>query len=308
LVRAGRQWSVHAHAYRWLRPRLASFDRVIDQVNTLPFCTPLYVSEAKRRLFIHQLAREYWWRESRGLFRLGAPAGYLMEPHLLKLYRSTDTVTVSDSSREDLVGIGIPPQRITVIPEAITVSPVDQLAPKESPPKIVMAGRLTPAKFVEEGLEAFAALAREIPGMTLDIVGSGDPGYRRKLESLAERLCISSEVTFYGRVDDTTLRDLLTRAHLHLFSSHREGWGLVVSEAAAMGTPSVGYDAPGVRDSIGETQLLARPFSPEDLTNRMRRALSDPQAYERLRREAWQRARRLSFDATADAFLAAVGD
>jgi glycosyltransferase involved in cell wall biosynthesis len=306
LVRAGRQWSVHAHAYRWLRPRLGSFDLVVDQVNTLPFCTPLYVPEHQRRLFIWQLAKEYWWRETRGVFRLGAPAGYMAEPWLLKLYRSTDTITLSDSSREDLVGLGIPPRRISVIPPAITITPLERLAPKEGPPRVVMAGRLTPAKFVEEGFQAFAVMAREVPNAQLDVVGTGEPSYRRKLEQLAERLSISARVTFHGRVDNATLAEIFMRAHIHLFSSHREGWGLVVSEAAAMGTPSVGYDAPGVRDSIADPQLLARPFSVQDLAERMRHILSDHNGYERIRLHAWDRSRQLSFDASADAFLEAV--
>ncbi|MDQ4040521.1 MAG: glycosyltransferase, partial [Actinomycetota bacterium] len=87
LVRRGRQWTVHVEAYRWLRHRLDGYDVVIDQTNTIPFFTPLYVPRDKQRLFIHQLAREYWFRETRGAFRLVAPVGYALEPLQLRLYR-----------------------------------------------------------------------------------------------------------------------------------------------------------------------------------------------------------------------------
>ena len=66
LIRRGRQWSVHLLAWRWLRSPSDEFDLVIDQINTIPFFTPLYVPDEKRRFFFHQLAREYWWRETRG--------------------------------------------------------------------------------------------------------------------------------------------------------------------------------------------------------------------------------------------------
>jgi glycosyltransferase involved in cell wall biosynthesis len=50
----------------------------------------------------------------------------------------------------------------------------------------------------------------------------------------------------------------LSRAHIILVPAVREGWGLVVTEANAMGTPAIGYDdVPGLRDSIrhGETGI-----------------------------------------------------
>jgi glycosyltransferase involved in cell wall biosynthesis len=42
----------------------------------------------------------------------------------------------------------------------------------------------------------------------------------------------------------------MSRAHVLLVPGVREGWGLVVSEANAMGTPAVAYDVPGLRDSV----------------------------------------------------------
>ena len=42
----------------------------------------------------------------------------------------------------------------------------------------------------------------------------------------------------------------MARAHALVVTSVREGWGLVVDEAAAMGTPAIGYDRPGLRDSV----------------------------------------------------------
>ena len=40
------------------------------------------------------------------------------------------------------------------------------------------------------------------------------------------------------------------RAHVLVATSVREGWGLNVSEAAACGTPAIGYSVPGLVDSI----------------------------------------------------------
>jgi glycosyltransferase involved in cell wall biosynthesis len=55
---------------------------------------------------------------------------------------------------------------------------------------------------------------------------------------------------FFGRVPEAEKRDLMRRSHALVVTSVREGWGLVVSEAAQQGLRSVAYDVPGLRDSV----------------------------------------------------------
>lgn len=305
LVRRGRQWTVHYRAWRWLRKRAADYDRVVDQINTIPFLTPLYVAPDRRRYYICQLAREYWWRETRGVFRVAAPFGYLAESSVLRLYRRSRGVTISDSTSEDLLALGMPGDSVSIIPMAINFSALPELRPKQDGPRVVIVGRLTPAKFVEEGVRAFAQLQRELPTAALDVVGGGDDRYRARLEQLVGALGLSG-VTFYGRVSEERKLELLERAHVHIFTSHREGWGLTVTEAAALGTPSVGYAVPGVRDSIAEPQLLAPCGDHGAIADIAVRLFRDPPRYEQLRRAAWERAGRLSYDETAQAFAAAI--
>jgi hypothetical protein len=57
-------------------------------------------------------------------------------------------------------------------------------------------------------------------------------------------------VVFYGRVPSQRRDELLAMAHVHVATAIREGWALTVDEAATMGTTTVGYDRPGLRDSV----------------------------------------------------------
>jgi glycosyltransferase involved in cell wall biosynthesis len=306
IVRRGRQATVHFWAWRWLRRKHGRYDWVIDQINTIPFFTPLYVPERKRVFFCHQLAREYWWRETRGVAKLAAPIGYLAEPSVMRLYRRSRGVTGSESTRQDLTALGIPSERITIVPYPLSMRPLDGLPAKSGPLRVVVVGRLTPAKFIEEAIRAFGDVQRGVTEAALDIVGSGDDRYRQRLESLVRERGLR-DVTFHGRVSEERKRTLLSQAHVHMFTSHREGWGLVVSEAAAMGTPSVGYDVPGVRDSIADRRLLVPSGDTAGLASRIVTLWNDAPLYASVREAAWSRTLEMSPDTTASAFAHALG-
>lgn len=303
IVRRGAQHTVHFHAWRWLRARMRSFDRVVEQMNTLPFLTPLYVPRDRRRLLIFQLAREYWFRETRGAFKLGAPLGYALEPFYLRLYRQTPTITISESSRSDLAALGVPVT--SILPMAVSMRATESLAPRDGGLRVAVLGRLTPAKFVEEAVQAFTLVQAAVPDASLDVIGDGDPAYRRRLEAIVARHRLAG-VTFHGRVEEEHKRALLERAHVHVFSSHREGWGLTVTEAARVGTPTVAYNAPGVRDAVADARLLAQHRTPDALAQRVLELHRDRALYEDVRSRAWERARGLDWERTADAFMEAV--
>jgi glycosyltransferase involved in cell wall biosynthesis len=304
ILRRGAQATVHLAAWRWLRRRLDGYDRVLDQINTIPFMTPLYVPAGKRFFLIYQLAREYWWRETRGPMKAIAPAGYALEPLYLRLYRRTPGLTISDSTRQDLARLGV--GDVAVVPPLLRTTPLGSLPPKAARPlRLLVAGRLTPAKFVEEAIRAFGEVRTRVADAVLDVIGGGDESYRRRLErEMAVRGIDGAR--FHGHVSEDRKHELMRNAHVHMFTSHREGWGLVVSEAGAMGTPSVGYDVPGVRDSIADPSLLAPCGDHRTLAALAESLWSDRGRYQEARRQAWERARALTPEATAEGFAAAL--
>jgi glycosyltransferase involved in cell wall biosynthesis len=186
------------------------------------------------------------------------------------------------------------------------MKPLETLPDKPGPLRMVALGRLTPAKYVEEVIAAFAGVQKEVPDASLDIVGGGDDRYRGRLERLVSRLGLTG-VTFRGRVPEEEKRELLGRSHVLVFTGHREGWGLVVSEAAAMGTPSVGYDVPGTRDSIGDRRLLVACGDVEELARRALALWQDPQLYAEVQADAWRRTFEMSPDVAAVNFAHALG-
>ena len=70
-------------------------------------------------------------------------------------------------------------------------------------------------------------------------------------------------------------------AHCLLVTSVREGWGMVITEAYSVGTPAVGYDVGGIKDSIrdGRTGLLATAGDPMALATQAISLVTDDARY-----------------------------
>jgi len=301
VVRLGSQATVHWEAYRYYRRRLrGQCDVIIDEVNTIPFFAPLYAREPVV-MYSNQLAREVWRYEAP--FPLSA-VGYLAEPWYLQAYRHTPIMTISASTAHDLRRLGLRgPSRI--IPMSIDTRPLPVLpamTTKEEDLTLVFVGRVVPSKRVGHMIEALALLHRSgLERARLWIIGSWEERYRRELNGQIAKLGLHDRVTFYGRVDATQKERLLARAHLFVMTSVREGWGLVVTEANAVGTPAVVYNVPGLRDSTrhGETGLVCPHNTPMDLARTIAALNADSALYMRLRQRAWAESGELSWDRTA---------
>jgi glycosyltransferase involved in cell wall biosynthesis len=298
IVRAGRQWTVHWSAFRRYRRKLSlHFDLVIDEVNTIPFFTPLW-SDIPVVMFIHQLAREVWLYESP--FPLSV-LGFATESLYLRTYRNAPVITVSDSTRSDLLGLGFQGM-ISVVPQGLLPMASSEPTEKAEVPTLIYVGRLSPSKRIEHMIRALALYRHATGQGTLWLVGGGSAAYRDSIERLAKKLNVSDRVVFWGRVTEPVKLQLMARAHLLLMTSVREGWGLVVSEANACGTPAVVYDVPGLRDSVrsGVTGYVVDQ-RPETLAACIERVLGDRRAYNATARRARSTAETMSFDKTADA-------
>ena len=274
--------------------RLRGFDLVIESVNTIPFLTPLWSYRLPPTItVIHQLAADVWEAElPRPLARLGRK----IELAVLRLYSSSRVVVGSPSTRHDLQRLGF--TNVNVVPYGLDEPPEVRDVSKERVPTFLFVGRLAANKRPEHAVQAFAAIRERLQDAQLWVVGAGplEPRLRTMLPQGAELL---------GRLPREELYERMARAHCLLVPSVREGWGLVVVEAGSVGTPAIGYDIPGVRDSIrpGRTGVLVRPGDPAALAREAVDLVKDPARYARMRQAAIDWARGFSWNATADGLL-----
>ncbi len=227
---------------------------------------------------------------------------WLLERPIPRAYRRASFHAISESTRDDLVGRGVAPERIVVIHpgvDAAVFHPGPAPARRTAQPVFLYIGRLRRYKGVEFAIRAVARARESNPAVRLLIAGSGDD--RARLEALTARLQLEGTVEFLGFVTETRKLELLRTVWANIFPSPKEGWGITNIEAAACGTPSLASDSPGLRDSVqdGRTGYLVPHADPEALAARMLQLAGDPVLVERLGHLARRFAESLSWDQAA---------
>lgn len=236
--RAGGRFTVYRAARRYVLKEAEGWaDVVLDSINTRPFLTPRWC-QVPFVGFPHQVCREIWFDEMP--LPVAVLGRWVLEPRWLRSYRRSPMVTVSNSTRDSLKAYGI--KAATVVRMGTQVLDPGPVA-KAQLPTIAFLGRLSTNKRPADAVEAFGIVRRSLPSARLIVIGDGP--LRTALEASAPE-----GTSFLGRVTEIEKSRLLAAAHVLAVPSRREGWGLVVTEAACLGTPSVAYDVPGLRDSV----------------------------------------------------------
>ncbi len=286
----GRGTSIFA-AMEWYRAQ-PRFDLVIDQHHGIPWFAPWWCG-TNCVAYIHEVLGPIWDSFFNWPWNV---IGRHQERLTHEWYARVPFWTPSDSTRRQLESAGV--QSVTVLPNGVDTAPLKELPPKTlvGPLRLITVSRLAPNKRVDHAVRLVAELKRRGVSAELVIVGGGDcePDLRR----LVVELGIPSAVRFSGRVNESEKNQLLGAAHFLVHPSQREGWGLNVIEASAMGTPALVYPVAGLVDSTvaGVTGLIARAETPGALAEELIGLGQSADRYAELRRNAWRRSFEFQWD------------
>lgn len=297
-IRVVRRGGRHLFNFRvpaawYARFRRERFDLVVDDMNKLPFLTPLYVDRplyvVTHHLFDRSIFLEAPWPVAMYVF--------LMEKLGFGICRRRHIpfIVGSPSTREELVSKGFDPRLIDVVNYCVDRDVHRKTGvTRSATPLVGYFGRLKKYKSVEHFLEAVARLRAAHPDLRAVVVGEGD--HRPALERHAAALGLGDIVRFLGFVDERRKVELLQEVWFAVNTSSKEGWGLTVIEANACGTMVLAADVPGLRDAVrdGVTGVLYEYGNIADLAGRMATLLADPALRGRLEAEAHRWA--LTFD------------
>jgi glycosyltransferase involved in cell wall biosynthesis len=120
---------------------------------------------------------------------------------------------------------------------------------------------------------------------------------------MAEQYGLKDHVVFHGYVSEEEKVNLLQQAWVLVTASAKEGWGLVVIEANACGTPAVAFNVPGLCEAIDSPASGVLVDDKEEFTGAVLRILEDEDHRGSLSRRALKRAGQFSWDRSASQFL-----
>lgn len=261
-----RRWgslTVYVYAPIYLLANAKRFDVIVDEVHGFPFFSPLFTRKPVI-VFIHEIAGEIW--DSMFPFPKNI-LGKLLERWYFRVYKHCLFWTDATSTAQEITQRGISIKQCNVIPCPVIPNAPHRRMTKEVNPVYLFVSRVVRMKGIEEVIKAFSFIVREEPLARLWIVGGGELSYIQELKRMLKEYSVEKRVTFFGVVSEETKYHLMAKSHIFLHASVKEGWGLVVLEAASVGTPSVVYNVPGLRDVVknGKTGIICRENSPREM-------------------------------------------
>jgi glycosyltransferase involved in cell wall biosynthesis len=298
VIRQGGTFGVYLAAARHLRQHRRQYDAVVDFQNGIPFFAPAW---APRQLPVVCVVHHVHQQQFNLYFRWPLNhVGRVLESRVTRrVYRDSVFVAVSPSTRAEMrhqLGLRRP---IHIVPNGVDLLPASTTV-RSARPAIAVVTRIVPHKQLHLLVDAVPDLLRKWPDLRVDIAGTG-PGFSA-LEAHVRGLGLDRAVSLPGRVSEQEKSDLLARAWLTVSPSLAEGWGLTALEANTVGTPTVAYDVPGLRDSVrdGITGWLAPAGSPlAPVITRAVEELSDPARAAQIAAQCRQWAGRFTWDGTA---------
>lgn len=316
-IRKGNVFTVIFDAFLFYRKNKNSIDFVIDQCNTHRFFTSFWVPAKKRIFYIHQLTREIWD------INFGFPfnvIGRLSEDLMLKLNRHDPVITVSKETASELREVGFD-NKIKIIHNGVSFKPwgKGKWCDKEGNPTFIYAGRYAAYKGIDVAIKALAKVKRENTYAKLWLIGKKDKEYvEKKLLPICKKhgltwedltYCeigteryMNADIVCFGYVSEEEKLQLISRADALLFPSIREGWGIPITEAGCVGTPSIVYNSPGISEAVdyGRAGYLCDTNSYVGLYKQMKRVIEDKAGYSKMQSEAYSFSSNFQWDSVGN--------
>jgi len=258
---------IHLHGYR-------SFQNIIIHHYAKKYGIP-YVLQAHG-----SLPRINAWQALKWLYDI--LFGYQL------LRDAAKVIALSRVEAEQYRAMGVPEEKIVIIPNGIDISEYAELPPKgvfkkkfsipEDRKIILYLGRIHKIKGIDILIKAYAYLRNQMNfrDVVLVIVGPDD-GYLNEAKRLAQALGVSDSVLFTGPLYGEDKLAAYVDSEVYVLPSRYEIWGMTVLEAYACGKPVVASEVGGLKDlvKVGETGLLFEPGNVKQLAEGIFNILSN---------------------------------
>ena len=262
-----------------------------------------------QNIVVHHYARKYglpYVLQAHGSFpRIGAWPGLKWLFDVFFGYRvlrdASKVIALSRVEAEQYSGMGLPEEKIEVIPNGIDLSEYADLPPKgcfkkkfgidENDKIVLYLGRIHRIKGIDILVKAFTDVIKKLDNVRLVVVGPDD-GYLSEIEALIRNLKIENDVLITGPLYGRDKIEAYVDADIYVLPSRYEIFGMTILEVAACARPIVATDVSGAAPNIvlnGQTGFLVRPNSVLELTESLEYLLNNDDKSKKMGEQARER-------------------
>lgn len=312
IIRRGNILSTYFMGWQYYRSLEHKPDLVIDMLNTIAWQTPLYAAKQSKTVqYVNQLAKEVFD------YNLRPPLSWIgkfVESFQLIPYHHRPVVTYAQSTKDDLAAWGYDKRKIFLFRLGLDH---ERYVPgkKADYPLFLQVSRMVGMKRPDLTVKAFAQVVKKHPEARLALVGTGP--FKENVDKLIKDLNLTDnvmvpdkDILFFEKVRGDQKVKLMQEAWCFVHPSVKEGWGMVITEAAACGTPSIATSVTGQVDAIKNNNtgiLISASPTVDELASAMLKIIEDKPLRLMLSKNAIQWAKEFDWDASYNQFKEAIG-
>jgi glycosyltransferase involved in cell wall biosynthesis len=191
---------------------------------------------------------------------------------LPKIKASSYILTISETSKSEIIKLGnFNPKQVLVSYCGISETLVNNTAfnSAKNDYDLLYVATFIPRKNHINLIRALPLIGRPVK---LALLGR-DLGCRNKVEALTRKLSLQDSVDFFDSMSESDMATLYSRSRIFVSPSVREGFGMPVAEALAVGLPVVCSDIPVFREVAGAWAGYFDPYNPASIASELKRAL-----------------------------------
>jgi 1,4-alpha-glucan branching enzyme len=210
------------------------------------------------------------------------------------LKKADKVITLSNSDKKYLLSLGVPLEKLSVIPNGVDLSEYD-FQHNDLPKEIIFGGKrlvlfvgpILERKGPQLLIQAIPLIIEEHPDTVFVFVGGGN--FKEEAEKLSRKLHVEKYAYFTGYVPEGQLRCLYQHSNIFVLPSFSEGFPYAVLDAMAFSKPVVSTILPCLKEYLSESALLVPPGDFKTLADAVISLLDD----RKLAKELGARGRRL---------------
>jgi glycosyltransferase involved in cell wall biosynthesis len=227
--------------------------------------------------------------------------------------RQDNIITISKQSKNQIIThFGTDKEKITIIPNGVDIKKFnpsnqsEEIRNKYGHDILLFSGLMVPRKNVPVLLKAMPQVIKEFPDVHLLLTGEGYALDDYKI--LSKSLGIQNNVDFLGYIDDEYLTKLYATSDIFVFPSALEGFGQVLLEAMASGTPVICTDKPPMSKIIGNGGITFKLNDSKDLAEKIIELLMNRDELKKLKKNSQIIAKKYDWDHIAYLYLKYIND